>query len=425
MPTARGQQTLTIGFWTSGKRVSSHVSGSIVRFRTIGVLRTTGGAGVGSALSHQLGHDGQVSDFVMTPANRMLRRLLAMPPSMIERIAGPPAHVDGRTVAPSVHLLLRSLERVDVTGSSRDVIERRNQMGRSTSLAMPTVRGVRAVDRLIPGPDGQIPVRVYRSHRTVGRVPAIVYYHGGGWVVGDLDSHDGSCRMLAKHSGCVVVSVDYRRAPEAAFPLPLQDCLAAFRHVHDNPQQYSVTPGAVAVMGDSAGANLAAAVCLVSRDEGPVPIAQSLVYPATDLRMTATSIDTFATGFMLSKEDMLWYRNHYVPDPHTVLDPRVSPLLAEDLSGLPPAAVWTAGFDPLRDEGMAYAERLLEAGNYAEHTCFDDQIHGFFGMGVLPGGIDRIETVCRQTGDLVHAAQHDPHGLRDRRPPVRANLYAR
>jgi acetyl esterase len=233
-------------------------------------------------------------------------------------------------------------------------------------------------------------------------VPAIVYYHGGGWVVGDLDSHDGSCRTLAKHSGCVVVSVDYRRAPEAAFPHPLEDCLAAFRHVYDHPQQYSVTPGAVAVMGDSAGANLAAAVCLVSRDEGPVPIAQSLVYPATDLRMTAPSIDTFATGFMLTKEDMLWYRGHYLPDPQTVLDPRVSPLLAEDLTGLPPAAVWTAGFDPLRDEGMAYAERLLEAGNQAQHSCFDDQIHGFFGMGVLPGGMDRIETVCRQTGDLVH-----------------------
>ena len=261
---------------------------------------------------------------------------------MIERIAGPPAHVDSRTVAPSVHLLLRSLERVDVTRSSRDVIERRNQMGRSTSLAMPTVRGVRAVDRLIPGPDGQIPVRVYRSHRTVGRVPAIVYYHGGGWVVGDLDSR----RFLPDAGQTLRVCRGVRGLPprpRSGLPLPLQDCLAAFRHVHDNPQQYSVTPGAVAVMGDSAGANLAAAVCLVSRDDGPVPIAQSLVYPATDLRMTATSIDTFATGFMLSKEDMLWYRNHYVPDPHTVLDPRVSPLLAEDLSGLPPAAVWTAG----------------------------------------------------------------------------------
>lgn len=349
-------------------------------------------------------HHGQVHDYVMTPANRALRRLLAMPPSMIERIAGPAPSIDGRTVAPAVHLILRSLERVEVTGSGDDVTARRKDLHRSMRLIMPSATGVRTTERTIPGPEGDIGVRVYRSHRAVGPVPVVVYFHGGGWVVGDLDTHDGSCRMLARHSGCAVVSVDYRLAPEAPFPAPLRDCLAAFQYVYEHPAEFTGVPGAVAVMGDSAGANLAAGVCLLSREDGPAPIAQALMYPATDLRMTSPSIDTFASGFLLNKEDIHWYRDHYLPDLDMVTDPRVSPLLASDLSMLPPTLLWTAGFDPLRDEGQAYARRLLEAGNDVKYACFDDQVHGFFGMGLLPGGMERIESICREVGDLVQRA---------------------
>ena len=245
-----------------------------------------------------------------------------MPPSLIERFVGPPARIEGRTVAPAVNLLLGMAERSPaVTGNRDDVQQRRRNLRRSTALMLPRLQGVRVLDRTVPGPAGAIAVRVYRSHRTVGPAPVIVYYHGGGWVVGDLDTHDGSCRMLARHSGCVVVSVAYRLAPEHPFPAPLDDAVAAFGYVHSHPQEFGAIPGAVAVMGDSAGGNLAAAVCVVTRETGPSPIAQSLVYPATDLRMGMPSIETFAQGFLLGKADMLWYRQQYLTDHSQVVDP--------------------------------------------------------------------------------------------------------
>jgi acetyl esterase len=341
----------------------------------------------------------------LTPTHRLIRRAFAMPPSLIERLVGPPAQIEGRTVAPAVNLVLGMARRgLATTGNGDDVAQRRRDIRRSTSLMLPRLHGVRVLDRRVPGPAGPIPVRVYRSHRTIGPAPVIVYYHGGGWAVGDLDTHDGSCRMLARHSGCVVVSVAYRLAPEHPFPAPLDDAVAAFGYVHSHPQEFAAIPGAVAVMGDSAGGNLAAAVCVVTRETGPTPIAQSLVYPATDLRMGMPSIETFAEGFLLGKADMLWYREQYLSEPSQVLDPRVSPLLADSPGDLPPARVWTAGFDPLRDEGMAYAQRLTEAGVDCAAVCVDDQIHGFFGMGLIPGGMGMIEDVCRTTGEIVHAS---------------------
>lgn len=328
-----------------------------------------------------------------------------MPPAMISRLVGPPPQIDGRTLAAPVNLIL-GLERrgAATTGRGEDVAQRRADLRRSAQLMMPPIPGVTAVERWIPGPAGRIPIRFYRSGHAAGPAPVIVYYHGGGWVVGDLDSHDGACRMLALHSGCSVVSVDYRRAPENPFPGPLVDATAAFEYVFGHPADFSGIPGAVAVMGDSAGANLAAGVCLATLEGRGRPVAQSLVYPATDLRLGHRSVDTLGTGFLLTKPDILWYRRQYLPDMVLVEDPRVSPLLAEDLSGLPPTRIWTAGFDPLRDEGMAFADRLREAGVDTRDRCFDDQIHGFFGMGLLPGGLANIASICRETGQLVHAA---------------------
>jgi acetyl esterase len=302
--------------------------------------------------------------------------------------------------------LILGLERrgVPTTGTGDDVTRRRNDIRRSTRLMVPVLDGVRVANLTVPGPAGPIPVRVYRNPRDVGPVPAIVYYHGGGWVVGDLDTHDAVCRILAAQSGCVVASVDYSRAPETPFPAPLDDALAAFRYVRAHPEQFAALPGAVAVMGDSAGGNLAAAVSLVCRDEGAAPVAQCLIYPATDLRLATGSVAELATGFLLTKQDLLWYRDKYLPDPDLVHDPRVSPLLADDLSGLPPTYIWTAGFDPLRDEGLQYAQRLAESGVPVTADCHDDQVHGFFGMGLLPGGLERIEDVCRQAGATVRRA---------------------
>jgi acetyl esterase len=351
-------------------------------------------------------HEGgdMTHELLMTPATKALQRLLAMPPRWIERVAGPPPEVDGRRVDHAVHLLLQADRGRARPVHAMDVEQRRSNLRRTAALTMPRVTGVRVGERVAPGPQGPIRVRVYRSLHTAGPLPVIVYYHGGGWVVGDLESHDASCRMLARHSGCVVVAVDYRLAPEHPFPEPVLDAIAAYRWVRESAEKMGGIRTAVAVMGDSAGGNIAAAVCLATREEGPSPIAQALVYPATDLRMRQPSVKTFASGFFLEERDMQWYVAHYLPDPRRVTDPLASPLLADDLTRLPPASIWTAGFDPLRDEGRAYAARLADSAVPTTHRCLDDQIHGFFGLGVLPGGMRRIETVCREVGETVYRA---------------------
>jgi acetyl esterase len=198
------------------------------------------------------------------------------------------------------------------------------------------------------------------------------------------------------------MSVDYRRAPEHPFPAGREDALAAFRWAIDNPRELAIRPGAVAVMGDSAGGNLAALVCHRARDEGgPLPLAQGLVYPVTDLRGTSESMQLFAEGFFLTRSDIEWFLQQYLPDPSLRSSPAVSPLLAKDLSGLPPAHVWTGGFDPLRDEGRAYADRLAEAGVPVRYRCLDDQVHGFFGLGALPYGVGQARAICREMGELL------------------------
>jgi acetyl esterase len=330
-----------------------------------------------------------------------LRRLLRMPPGLIQRVAGPSPHVDGRTLDPALALMVKGNPR----GShATDPATRRQALRRDIGLVMPPVGGVAVEAAAAHGPRGPIPLRVYRSHHGSAQRPVIVYYHGGGWVVGDLDTADGTCRMLALHSGCIVVSVDYRLAPEHPFPAPLDDAVAAFHWALDHSEQLGRIRDAVAVMGESAGANLAASVCLSVRGAGPTPLAQSLVYPATDLRMGHPSVETFAEGFLLEKQDMQWFVQHYLPDAGHLTHPLASPLLADDLSGLPPACVFTAGFDPLRDEGAAYARRLSDAGVDVRYRCFDDQVHGFLALGVLPGGMARIASVCRDTGRLVRGA---------------------
>lgn len=333
-----------------------------------------------------------------TPLTPAVRALLALP--MVHRLAGAPPTIDGATLDPAVHWLLYLHEKGVGAAASHDPVERRRAMDRNGALVMPAVHGVTVHDHVLAG---GIRAREYRSARLTARAPVIVYFHGGGWVVGGLSSHDGTCRMLARHSGCVVVAVDYRLAPEHPFPAGLDDAQAAFRDVFAHPERFGALPGAVAVMGDSAGANLAAALCLRARDAGPVPVAQLLVYPAVDLRLRHPSLDTFADGFFLTKEDLVWFREMYLPDPGLMTHPEVSPLLAE-LEGLPAAAIWTAGFDPLRDEGQEFATALRAAGVTVSEHCLRDQVHGFLGMGVLPGGMSRIERVCTTAGDFVRAA---------------------
>ncbi|MGH9233851.1 MAG: alpha/beta hydrolase [Acidimicrobiales bacterium] len=244
-------------------------------------------------------------------------------------------------------------------------------------------------DRTAPGPACDIPVRVYVPTSEPGPRPVLVYFHGGGWVIGDIETHDGTARAVAEASGATVVSVDYRLAPEDPFPASLDDCLAAVRWVAANAADLDVDPARLAVGGDSAGGNLAAIVAHELRAEGgPEVRFQLLVYPVTDGTMDHPSIEENADGYFLTKDTMDWFWEQYVGLGDRT-GARVSPMHLPDeaLPGLPPALVITAEYDPLRDEGEAYAARLASAGVDATTRRFDGMIHGFFSMrDLVPEG---------------------------------------
>lgn len=246
---------------------------------------------------------------------------------------------------------------------------------------------------------GDLPLRLVRPAGLPDDavLPLLVYFHGGGWVIGDLDTHDVLCRSLAAGAGCAVLAVDYRLGPEHRFPAAVHDGVAALRYAQAEAAALGIDPARIAVGGDSAGGNLAAVVCLLQRDAGlPAPVFQLLIYPATDMRAVAPSHARNGQGYLLTADSIAYYRAHYMGDA-SWSDWRASPLLAPDLARLPPALVLTAGFDPLRDEGRQYADALSAAGNRAQYVCFERQIHGFVPMGRL---IDEAGTAV----DLCTAA---------------------
>ena len=247
----------------------------------------------------------------------------------------------------------------------------------------------RVEDRRIPGPAGEIAVRLYAPEDPRGLV---VYFHGGGWVIGSLETHDLPLRTLANEAGCSVLSVDYRLAPEHRHPAAVEDGYAAVCWAAENAAELGADPARLAVGGDSAGGNLAAVASLLARERGgPALCFQLLVYPVTDHDFARPSYAENASGYFLERDDMRWFWDHYLPDAAARDGMTASPLRVRDLSGLPPAHVITAEFDPLRDEGEAYAARLREAGVPVTHTRYDGQIHGFFAMAALiPRGRDAI-----------------------------------
>ncbi|OLS35556.1 alpha/beta hydrolase fold domain-containing protein [Bacillus sp. MRMR6] len=258
-------------------------------------------------------------------------------------------------------------------------------------------------NRMIPVDGGEIPVRIYTPEGE-GPFPALVYYHGGGWVIGNLDTVDVPCRMLANRAGCVVVSVDYRLAPEHKFPTAIEDSYAAVKWVAENASLIGVDAERIAVGGDSAGGNLAAVVCLMAREQGGPSLAyQMLIYPVTNHAYDTASYRENAEGYFLTKNTMEWFWNHYLRDEQDGKNPYASPLLAEDVCGLPPALVITAGFDPLRDEGEAYAERLKAAGVPVEATRYSGMIHGFFWM---PGVLMQAHVAINQAANALKQAFH-------------------
>ena len=246
--------------------------------------------------------------------------------------------------------------------------------------------------RLLVTPGG-LALRAYRPAGTAQeRLPALVFFHGGGWTIGDLDTHDVLCRELAIGARCAVFSVEYRLAPEAPFPAAVEDCLSACEFVLENVEPLNINPDLVAVGGDSAGGNLAAVVAIAMKDRLAF---QLLIYPATDQRMQTASLERNGEGYLLTRNMMRIFRGNYLPREADRADWRCSPLLAPSVEGLPPAFLLTAGFDPLVDEGRLYAERLAKAGIEVSYRCYEDMIHGFIVMGgVLDTAREAVADCC-------------------------------
>jgi acetyl esterase len=264
------------------------------------------------------------------------------------------------------------------------------------AVAGPSEEIGRVEDLRIPHPERPIPIRIF-TPAAQGPFPCLIYFHGGGWVLCDLDTHDAVCRAISRRATAVVVAVDYRLSPEYKFPAALEDCYAATVWVAANAVPLGVDPRRIAVGGDSAGGNLAAVMCLKSRDEGGPELAlQVMVYPVTNLASFDTpSYSEFGAGYNLTRAEMEWFRSHYLARTRDAENPYASPLLAPDLRGLPPALVITAECDPLRDEGEAYAKRLAEAGVEAACTRYAGMIHPFFSLGgALSQGRRAIEQVA-------------------------------
>ena len=238
-------------------------------------------------------------------------------------------------------------------------------------------------ERTIPGAGGEMPTRIYMPHGT-GPFPVLVYLHGGGWVIGNLEAYDATCRALTNAAGCLVVAMEYRLAPEHKFPAAPEDCYAATCWVAANAAAIGGDPRRIAIGGDSAGGNLTAVVAQMARDRsGPALVYQLLVYPVTNYGYDTASYRENAEGYLLTRDAMVWFWNHYLRSTADGNNPLASPLRANDLRGLPPAMVLTAEFDPLRDEGEAYAIRLQEAGVPVTLKRYAGTIHGFFSLGAV------------------------------------------
>ncbi len=316
----------------------------------------------------------------------IVRHTLELPRSVLRRIAGRPLRNDrGERLDLQTQVLLKLADVARIPKMHElEPGEGRASQDRNAALVDPWPTPVASVeDATFEGADGPVPVRIYRP-RTTAPLPALVYFHGGGFVIGSFATHDGTCRSLAVEGGCAVISVDYRLAPEHPFPAAVDDCIAGFRWLREHADSLGIDPARIAVGGDSAGGNLAAVVCIAEREAGGrLPCFQLLIYPATDMTRAQPSHRSLGRGFFLESETIDWFLDQYLP-PGTDLEQwRASPLFAETLEGLPPALVVTAGFDPLRDEGEAYAAALRDAGVAVTELREPGLVHGFVNMALI------------------------------------------
>ncbi len=316
------------------------------------------------------------------------RTFLALPRPVLQRIVGERRRSpEGFELDPQTQALLWLMRRTGAPEMHAGGLEpaRRRLDREGTTLEPRGFDDVQARDLTVPCAQGPRRARMYspQSARTETS-PALVFFHGGGFCLGSIESHDGICRALASKAGVIVLSVDYRLAPEHVFPAAVEDAIAATRWVLESGGSIGIDPNAVAVGGDSAGGTLSTVVAQTLRGAARRPIFQLLIYPATDCTRREPSHQYFREGLMLTAANIDWFLGNYLPSPDLVTDPRASPIFAGDLSGLPPALVLTGGFDPLRDEGRAYAERMRAAGVDVEHVCSEGSVHGFMNTaGVL------------------------------------------
>ena len=332
------------------------------------------------------------------------KALDGLPPSVQVRLSGrPPVQVDGETLAPEVQLALAMLERrrePPPETLNPDEARRRRRRLSAVYAGKPTPVGAVTDLELDLAGDTRLGARHYAPAEPGGPHPLLVYYHGGGFTYGDLETHDGVCRILCRHAGAHVLAVDYRLAPEHPFPAAVEDARAALRWAFANAQGLGADSPRVGVAGDSAGGNLAAVVSqLAARDGGPAPVLQLLIYPATDFTRRRRSRELFGEGFLLTESEMDWFETNYLgPERTHARDPRASPLLAEDVSGLAPAYIVTAAFDPLRDEGEEYASALDRAGTPVTLRRFPGFIHAFIaGAGVSRNARDALVEIAGAT----------------------------
>jgi acetyl esterase len=341
--------------------------------------------------------------------HRLAALATRMPLAWINLLTGAPRTCDGRTLDARTQWLLNVIERSGQPplhrlhlAAARAEYEASMKLLSGNWLPDSMLWGGaphlgEVVDRTISGPAGRIPLRIYHPAATnAGRQPpAILWLHGGGWVLGSLDAYDAPCRFLAARSEAVVVAVDYRLAPEHRFPAGLDDCRAAWQWLAAETAALGADPARLVLAGDDAGGNLAAVLAQELRAEAAAPAFQLLLYPICDLAMSTASMASCGEGYLLTREMLEWCRSHYLSDPAQATDPRVSPLLAADLSGIAPAMVVTAGFDPVRDEGRAYADRLQAAGAKTVHREFETLIHGFIGMrGTLQAAARAMDEIA-------------------------------
>ena len=329
---------------------------------------------------------------------------LRMPIAWVNILAGPPITVDGRTLDGRAQWFLQLLARSGrVPVEMKSVAEARTELDAFLPLLSGKPMPVgEIIDRTIEGPAGRMRIRLYRPAGSVARLlPTILYFHGGGWTIGSLEAYDLPCRFFSARTGCALVAVDYRLAPQHKFPAAIDDAVAAYRWLAAEAIGLGIDPARIVVAGDSAGGNIAAVAARLLREETRPPCLQWLIYPVTDLGMDSPSYTSCGKGFLLTRAGMQWARGHYLNDPSEADDPRVSPLRANDLAGLPPALVYTAGFDPLRDEGQAYADRLSAAGVKTIHREFDSLIHGFAGMR------GALQAAARAMDEMVTGLRHE------------------